>query len=109
MADDKNKAVPEIDRSKQHTSMGDVILVNASEDVVINCIKKLMAVTEMCKCEKCFLDICALVLNKIPPHYVTTYKGNLLSQLPQMSPESHRETLVIAAHAIKLVSESPQH
>ncbi|MDR2933603.1 MAG: late competence development ComFB family protein [Oscillospiraceae bacterium] len=85
------------------------ILINANEEMVKGDVRKMMEFIDMCKCEKCFKDVCAIVLNKLPARYVTTRKGTLLSQIPQMSRENHAEMTILIAQALKMVSESPQH
>ncbi|GHV14023.1 hypothetical protein FACS1894219_09600 [Clostridia bacterium] len=61
----------------------------------------------ICKCKKCFFDICAIVLNKLPPRYVTSSEGELfgklsnISNMPKLSVEIFR--------AIDLVKGKPGH
>ena len=37
-----------------------------------------------CGCEKCRLDVAALALNYLPPHYVVTEKGELYSKISSL-------------------------
>lgn len=103
---------PETDRSSTENNQAhseEYGLINANEEIVRDSVRKMMAHTDMCKCDKCFYDACALVLNKMPPRYSTTRKGQLLSLLPNMEIITYAEIGVMAAQAIKMVSESPHH
>lgn len=62
-----------------------------------------------CHCDKCFNDVCAIVLNKTPPHYVNTQRGALLARIPEMSMERQMALTVDVLRAVKLVGEKPQH
>ncbi|GHU81262.1 hypothetical protein FACS1894191_8010 [Clostridia bacterium] len=84
-------------------------LVNANEELVVNIVKNMMQFVDMCKCEKCFKDTCAIVLNRMSPQYVTTHKGSMLSQLPQMEMMHHAEITIMVVQALKIVGDSPQH
>ena len=86
------------------------MLVNSNEEIVKDLVTRLLSLTDnICKCVKCYNDICAIMLNNMQPHYSTTRKGMILSQLPQMDMMNIAEMNVIAARAIKIVSESPRH
>ena len=87
----------------------DYVATNAYEDLVKNNVITMMKYMDMCSCQKCISDACALVLNKIPPQYVTTRKGALLSQLPEMGVEKHIDLTVKVVQALRMVKDSPQH
>lgn len=87
----------------------DVRLVNITEELVKEKVKEMMASYDMCKCEKCYLDACALVLNVLRPRYVTTHKGSLLSQLSAANNEYQTELTVSVLQALMRVKESPRH
>lgn len=87
----------------------DFVAVNAYEELVRNNVLSMMEYMDMCSCQKCVSDACALVLNQLTPHYVTTRKGVMLSQLPEMSTERHIDLTVKVVHALRMVKESPQH
>lgn len=91
------------------TKEPEYILVNAYDDMVRTNVRQLMEKTDMCRCEKCFLDICALVFNKEYTHFVTTKKGALLAKVPEMSHGKGVEMTVVILEAIRMVKDSPQH
>ena len=85
-------------------------LVNAFEQIVVTNIQDQIAKQpDMCTCEKCFKDICAIVFNKGFVRFVTTPQGALMAKLPTMSNEKRVALIVAIQEAIELVKSSPQH
>ena len=85
------------------------ILRNYWEDKVVERTREIVSKMDVCQCEKCFLDICALVLNKLPPQYVTTERGNLMRKVPAASSKMETELTVLISQSIKMVNEKPMH
>jgi competence protein ComFB len=84
-------------------------LVNAYDELVQTAVREVMDKTDMCKCEKCFLDICAIVFNQGYTHFVNTREGQLLKKIPSMNLGNQVEMMVQVMHAIKLVKNFPHH
>ena len=84
-------------------------LVNAYDEIVKNAVRDVMAKTNMCQCERCFLDICAIVFNKGYTYYVNTREGQLLKKIPDMNLGNQVELMVQVMHAMKLVRDFPHH
>ena len=85
------------------------VLVNAMEEEVRDEVKKVLSTVDMCKCEKCLLDICAIVLNALKPSYTTTEKGALLVKAGSSAPTGHVDMIVEISKAVELVKQAPQH
>lgn len=85
------------------------VLVNAYDDLVRTNVRHLMQKMDMCQCEKCFLDTCAMVFNRQYTHFVTTRKGELLAKVPEMSHSNHVEMTVVILDALRLVKSFPKH
>jgi len=85
------------------------VVVNIYEKLVRENVRDMMSHMDMCSCGKCYADACAMVLNQLPPQYVTTHKGVLLSQLPQMRTENQIELTVKVVQALRMVRSSPRH
>ena len=63
-----------------------------------------------CRCEKCFCDICALVLNLLPPNYATTEQGELFIKAANMlNIETRGKISAAVFDAIEKVAKSPAH
>lgn len=88
---------------------GKYILINAYDDIVRSSVRDLMAKSEMCQCDKCFLDVCAVVFNRKYSRFVTTTEGQLLSKVPQISYGGQVEMTVTILDAIKMVRDFPKH
>ncbi len=88
---------------------GKYVLVNSTEELVRRHVSEVMAKTDMCRCEKCFLDVCALVYNKGFAHFTTTRKGGLLAKVPDMNRTNHVELMVAVADAVEKVKAHPMH
>jgi competence protein ComFB len=88
---------------------GQYKLVNAYEDLVKTNVRSLMENMDMCTCEKCYLDACAIVLNRNYTHFVTTKEGELLGKIPDMNHSNHVELVVAITDALRLVKNFPKH
>jgi len=84
-------------------------LVNAYDEVVRMTVREVMDKTDMCKCERCFLDACAIVFNRGYAYFVNTKEGELLKKIPDMNLGNHVELMVDVMHALKLVKNFPHH
>jgi competence protein ComFB len=85
------------------------ILVNIAEELVKLKVREMMAEYDMCRCKKCFLDVCAIVLNTMDPHYVTTEKGSLFSLLEATHYQFKTDLTVCVLQAMKRVKSRPMH
>lgn len=88
---------------------GKYILINAYDDIVRASVRDLMSKSDMCQCDKCFLDVCAVVFNRKYARFVTTTEGQLLSKVPQISYGGQVEMTVTILDAIKMVRDFPKH
>ncbi len=87
----------------------DIVVVNALEEIVQQNVVNMMEYMQMCSCDRCVSDACAMVLNQIPPQYVTTRKGELLTQLPQTMQDKHIDLTVKIVQVLERVKEAPRH
>lgn len=88
---------------------GGYVLVNAYDELVRSNVRSLMEKMDMCQCEKCFLDTCALVFNRQYTHFVTTVQGALLTKVPEMSHSNQVEMTVVILDALRMVKAFPKH
>lgn len=85
-------------------------LQNTMEKAVFSIIDKVLDKKEdVCKCEKCKLDIIAIALNNLPSKYVVTEKGQLYSKVNEMEIQFGADIIKELVKAIETVSKSPQH
>jgi len=88
---------------------GSYVLVNALEEVVKTEVKTVLRNVDMCKCDKCYFDVCALVLNNLKPNYATTEKGAVLAKVGSSLADIRTDMMIEIGKAIGLVSKSPRH
>ena len=86
-----------------------LILVNIVEELVRAKVSSTIQFIDMCRCEKCQLNACAIALNELPPKYVTTTKGALFAQLGVSGFEDQTAIEVEVMKALKIVKECPMH
>lgn len=86
-----------------------IILVNIVEAIVRDKASKLIKTIDMCQCETCYLNACAIVLNAMDPLYVTTKKGALLSRINTAHYTYQTDLTVEIVKALMLVKEKPRH
>lgn len=64
---------------------------------------------EICACTQCRMDMKALALNNIPPHYVVTEKGTILKQVSFDLIGGKAQVTSAIITAVKAVGENPKH
>lgn len=79
------------------------------EDVVLNQMKNVLEKMDICKCEKCCMDIAALALNNLPPKYVVTDKGELFSKVDSITVQLEADVTAAIAKAAEIVKQRPNH
>jgi len=84
---------------------------NTMERVVIEEVATTMKHTaNICKCGKCFYDICAIALNNIPSHYATTEQGELMQKAHTiLNIENLSKISTEIFKAIDIVRNYPSH
>ena len=84
-------------------------LINAYDEIVRMSVREVMDKTDMCQCERCYLDACAIIFNRGYSHYVNTREGELLKKIPDMNLGNRVEMMVQVMQALKLVRDFPHH
>lgn len=92
-----------------YTENKQYVLINIAEELVRRKVREIMETYDICKCDKCFLDTCAIVLNTTDPLYVTTEKGSLFSMLDATHYQFKTDLTVSVLQALKVVKDRPHH
>lgn len=79
------------------------------EEVVKDRVSEYMQTSSGCRCSDCRLDMIAMILNKLPPHYVRSDKGALYSKLSEFNPQWEVDLIVALEEAAKVIAKSPRH
>ncbi|MCK8058892.1 MULTISPECIES: late competence development ComFB family protein [unclassified Fusibacter] len=69
----------------------------------------LKAFPDICVCEMCILDIKAIALNHLKPHYTVTDAGETWSKIEEMRIQFEADIMKALIDAINIVSKSPRH
>ena len=64
---------------------------------------------DLCTCDRCFQDIMTLTLNKLPPKYVTSNIGHIMTMYNLTKDQLHAQVMVELLKAIEQVKASPRH
>lgn len=90
--------------------MSELQLVNRMETVVKYIIKSyLQEHPEICSCERCFLDMIALTLNSLPPKYVVTTLGDVVTTVDLYGTQSTADIMIAFMKALDVVRKKPRH
>lgn len=87
----------------------DFVYVNIMEELVRQEYEILMDRMDMCKCKRCRNDVLALALNTLPPKYVVTKKGYLVTKLASYDMQYHADILSAITSACLRVKKYPNH
>ena len=84
-----------------HNVMEDFVL-----DILSDTLKKM---PDFCQCEQCRMDVAALILNEVHPHYVVSDKGYAFSKTNLLSRQFKTDLTSEVIKAVMVVSENPRH
>ena len=84
-------------------------LRNYTEDAVKLYVDKWYPSSDVCQCENCRLDVTALMLNNLSPHYVVTDQGALYAQLSDFDPQYKADLVTAMGLAVETVKRRPRH
>ena len=64
---------------------------------------------DLCACDKCYQDIMTLTLNNLPPMYVSSDVGHIMTMYNLTKDQLHAQVLVELQKAIDQVKQKPNH
>lgn len=83
---------------------------NYMEEAVERTIEEILARRDdVCKCDRCKMDIKALALNHLPPKYVVTDRGYVYTKVNELESQFKADMTVAATNALKVVRDNPRH
>jgi len=80
---------------------------NYMEEVVYMLLDDILKDLNVCKCDKCKMDIAAL--NQLPARYIVTEKGELYSKINALRQQFEVDVISAITKAAVLVKRSPRH
>ncbi|MGE7622306.1 late competence development ComFB family protein [Viridibacillus sp. NPDC096237] len=90
----------------------EVKLLNVTEEIVRGLVTFTIHGPDyptFCRCQKCELDICAITLNHLDNHFVTTKEARERAYTILKTPESIEKINKQIIHAIHIVSQKSTH
>ena len=86
-----------------------MVLKNYTRVAVEEALDTILARQGACECDTCRLDIMAIALNNLKPHYVVTEKGELFARVGKMDFQSSIDVTTEISAAIETVKSRPRH
>ena len=86
-----------------------IVMKNYMEMCVTKAIPAVLKTMNICKCERCQMDIAAYALNHLPPKYVVTKTGSLYAKLESLYGQFHVDVIAAVTKGANLVGSSPRH
>lgn len=84
-------------------------LRNFMEDAVTYKTNDILKTMNICKCEKCKLDIIAIALNELPPKYVVSQIGELFTKVNELTQQFEVDIESAIVKAAVQVAKNPKH
>lgn len=84
-----------------------VVLYNLTEKLVLEKLDKVLDSMNCCKCDRCKMDMIALSLNSLEPHYVVKSSGTLKSR--DIEQELSQKATAAVLKAALSVRKKPRH
>lgn len=86
-----------------------MILKNYTEVLVEDVMKDLISnYPEICKCQKCQLDMMAVALNNLPAQYIVSEDNAIYLKVINSETQNRVDIIRACVHAINLVSKNPR-
>ncbi|MFH1398075.1 MAG: late competence development ComFB family protein [Candidatus Omnitrophota bacterium] len=83
---------------------------NYMEDIVRDALEELLAQKDnICKCQKCKLDMMVWALNRMLPKYSVSDKGRFFTKLGEEEIQSKVDVVRELTKAITNISKNPRH
>ncbi len=85
-------------------------IFNYMETVVEDELERLLSdITDVCKCQKCRMDMMVWTLNRLPPKYVLSDKGRMYTKLTEQDVQFRADVVRELTKAIIHISKNPKH
>jgi competence protein ComFB len=82
---------------------------NVTEGLVVRTYTELLpSVPDLCRCEVCREDVLVYALNRLPPHYTSTLKGEVVSKLVLEAGQGSVDFTVVVLEGMRRVADAPR-
>ncbi len=69
----------------------------------------LLTLPGACRCALCREDVLVYALNRLPPRYVSTLEGEVLSEVRMEAEQGRADITVALLEGLRVVAASPRH
>ncbi len=85
--------------------------INYTEKIVYEWLREyiMQHPDEFCTCTRCVDDIMALALNKLPPRYVVSHVGEVITDFNFTEAPDRTKVMTEVIRAVRTVSKNPSH
>lgn len=88
----------------------ELVIKNYMEDIARrNRDEQMLDRTDICKCDRCKLDVFAYSINHLPPKYVVTDKGHIFTKLQEMETQFNADVTREVLRAIEFIKKHKRH
>jgi len=88
----------------------DFQLKNYMEDIARRNLEQQLSEREdICKCDRCRLDMLAYALNHLAPKYVVSHRGHIFTRLQEMEAQFNTDVTMEVYKTIELVHKNTRH
>lgn len=84
-------------------------ITNYMEILVYEVLDTVIKEMDLCKCERCRMDIAALALNSLSPKYVVTYDEILYTKMNLLYQQFEVDIITAVTKAAMAIKENPRH
>ncbi len=84
-------------------------LKNLMETVVFQVLDDYMREEDMCKCDRCRLDVAGIALNQLPSKYVITERGEAYGKTDTIDIQKNVDVIRAIMAGIQKVKGNPSH
>ena len=88
---------------------GNYVLQNYMEEIVLEMMDDILSEMNVCKCDRCIIDVAGKALNDLPTKYFVTEKGKLYSKIDVLKNQFEVDIITAITKAAILVKRSPNH
>lgn len=83
------------------------MLHNVVEDLVAEWLEKILPQYTCCKCMKCRMDMMAMSLNKLKPHYVVA--RDVYSKTRYLNSSLQNDIMMAVVTSVEFIKDHPRH
>ncbi len=84
-------------------------LKNLMEIAVEEKLAQLIETINCCQCQQCRTEVAAYALNRLPPKYVSTQRGEWLTELDLLHNQQETDIIRHILQGIEVIAKNPHH